>query len=296
MVAKRANPHLDPHRFGDTVGGQRWAVENMQTKNTRKMSRTRDPGRNHVRTGVRTQVRAGLLLAAAGVLCASVEKPAFALQGGEDPATLPVLVDKRFGLGGRHQASLMFSTSVATKFVEHLGVYAGYTYSFTDMLGAEVSGGFFFSNEATIADRVRQGFPEQTGRGEQPPITDFHQLEWMAMGTFVFTPIYGKMSFLSELDPSFDLFLLAGVGAAGTRVKQGDITSGSFGRSVGVVFSLGGGMRFYINRLLAIRLELRDFFFPEGASGIQNMQGDNLGGLTWQLSFQVGVQFTFGGE
>ena len=108
--------------------------------------------------------------------------------------------------------------------------------------------------------------------------------------------IYGKMSFLSELDPSFDLYLLAGAGAAGTRVKQGPIEGGTFASSVGVVFSFGGGLRFYINRLLAIRLEIRDFLFPEGASDIPNMAGENLGGITQQLSFQVGVQFAFGGD
>ena len=56
----------------------------------------------------RRSLRAATALAALLAL-PLLESQALALQGGEDPALLPVLVEKRFGGKGRVQTSLMFS-------------------------------------------------------------------------------------------------------------------------------------------------------------------------------------------
>ncbi len=80
-----------------------------------------------LRTGL---ITAGVLAVLAG------ERTALALQGGEDPSTLPVLIDKRYGAGGRHQLALFFSTPLVSKFVESTGGYLSYTYNFTDLIGA----------------------------------------------------------------------------------------------------------------------------------------------------------------
>src|SRR5688500_2091821 len=93
-------------------------------------------------------VRAAALLVTLAV--SSVEGEAFALQGGEDPALLPVLLDKRFGLDGAHQLSIAFSTAIAAKFVEATGAFGSYTYNFSDLLGFELGGGFFFGRESSI--------------------------------------------------------------------------------------------------------------------------------------------------
>lgn len=229
----------------------------------------------------------------AGAVCLAPASEAFALQGGEDPALLPVLVDKRFGHGGRHQASLFFSTSMVTKFVESVGVVGAYQYNFTDLLGLEFTGGYFFGSETSIMDEIRRNF------GTEPELSDQYQLQWIANVDVMFVPVYGKISFASELDPSFDLFFVAGGGVAGTRRKSGgfsgDTNAGvAFESSVGPAFNFGLGLRFYFNRLVALRLEFRDYFYPEPAS--YTAPENDVGGFTFNLHFQAGVQFAFGGD
>lgn len=228
-----------------------------------------------------------LLFAAGGAVATmgSSERVAYALQGGEDPALLPVLVDKRFGSDGRHQLGLFFSTSMVTKFVQATGAYATYCYSFSDVLGLELGGGYFFGSESNIMAEVRQNFP-----GTEPPLSDLYQLTWMGNLDLMLVPIYGKMSFASEVDPSFDLFLLAGGGFAGVRRKEGspDNPPEGFDRKTTPAFNVGLGLRFYFNRLIAMRLELRDYFYPEPAV--------NASGMTYNFHFQGGLQFAFGGD
>lgn len=228
----------------------------------------------------------------AGAACLAPAAEAFALQGGEDPALLPVLIDKRFGMTGRHQTSLFFSTSMVTKFVESIGVMGAYQYNFSDLLGVEVHGGYFFGSETSIMDEIRRNFP-----GTEPELSDQFQLQWIVGADVMFVPVYGKISFASELDPSFDLFFVAGVGAAGTRRKSGGYVGQpeiSHETAVGPAFNFGLGLRFYFSRLVALRLEFRDYFYPEPAN--YGTEENAVSGFTFNLHFQAGVQFAFGGD
>ena len=226
-----------------------------------------------------------LSVASLAVDLAVVQREAHALQGGEDPALLPVLVDKRYGSKHLHQLSLNFSTAMASKFVEATGVYATYGYNFTDLLGVEVGGGFFAGRESSIMAEVRQNFP-----GQEPPLTDLYQLNWAVQADVVLVPLYGKMSLASEINPSYDLFILGGGGIAGLKRQIGESALGQSEKKISPMFNFGVGFRFYIVRWLGIRLELRDVFYPEGDSD------PNKTGLTHNLLFQGGVQFILGGD
>jgi outer membrane beta-barrel protein len=234
-----------------------------------------------------TQINTRITLAALSVaLIASafIPKHAHALQGGEDPALLPVLVDKRFGNDGRHQLSLLFSTSMADKFIESLGGGLSYGYNFSDMLGVEFSGGYFNGEETNILTQIRT---LTSGGSSDLLLSDLYQTTWFATVNFLMVPFYGKMSFAAEFDPAYDLFLLVGAGGNGLRVLQ---SNGVYATSVGAMFNFGIGFRFYVTRLVALRLELRDYFFPEAGTC------EACSGVTNSLHFQGGLQFAFGGE
>lgn len=220
-------------------------------------------------------------------------KEALALQGGEDPATLPVLIDKRFSGDGRHLVSVMGSTGLATKFIEATGFYLAYDYNFSDLFALEVGGGYFFGSESDITARVRQ----ETSRDPSlaNPLSDLHQLQWMVNANLMFTPLYGKMSFASEVDPSYDLFLTVGGGAAGLRRQQGTDDVRTFESKVGAVINAGVGLRFYITRMIAIRFEFRNFFYPDPDS-TPNAKITDTDPLTFNLHVQGGLQFRFGGD
>lgn len=246
-------------------------------------------------TNVKANRRAGgrqraapAVLAGATVLFVTFggTREASALQGGEDPATLPVLLDKRFGQAGRHQASILFSTAMVTKLIEAVGAYATYQYSFTDWLGAGFSAGAFLGGETSITDAIRL-VENPDNPGGEAPLGDLHQMFWMASIDVAVVPLYGKISFLSEFDPSFDVFVLAGLGAG--QVRRDRAPAGgpvvTTDTAFTPIFSLGFGLRLYLTDLVGLRFEVRDFFYPEPEKGV--------GGLTFNLHFQGGVQLTF---
>lgn len=233
----------------------------------------------HRRTTHLTLVTAAMAAAIAGSATS-----AHALQGGEDPALLPVLVDKRYGQHGHHQVGVQFSTAIATKFIEGTGAYLTYGYNFSDLLGVEVGGAFVLGDESKIMTQVRANFPNQ-----EPPLSDLYQMQWMGQANFMLVPFYGKMSFASWIDPAYDLFATVGAGAGGLRRQVGNDQIGvTYDSTVSLILNFGLGLRFYIKDFIALRLEMRNFFYPEPADG--------KGGFTHNLHFQGGVQFNFGGE
>ncbi len=217
---------------------------------------------------------------------AGAEGRAYALQGGEDPALLPVLLDKRYGSGGKQKASLMLTSAIITKLVQDTGVVGTYQYSFNDMLAVGLTAGYFFGSETSIGDAIRG-----TTNANPDVLGDLYQMQWLGSADVLFSPLYGKISFASELNPSFELYLIAGVGAGGVRRKRtapGSTAAISHDTSVTVVGNLGAGMRIHILDWLGLRFEFRDYFYPEPAEGNS--------GLTWNPHVQVGGEFTFGGD
>lgn len=233
------------------------------------------------------------------------EVPAHALQGGEDPSLLPVLIDKRFGMAGRHQLTLEFSTAMATKYVDAIAIFGAYQYNFNDLFGLELGGGYFFGSEASIMKEVRKS----TGNGTiEPRLSDLYQLQFLVGLEAVLTPIYGKMSFASEFDPGYDVFFLLGGGLAGTRRQFGvvldDGTSPkpvSYHSKIGPQFNFGVGLHVYLTKLISLRVELRDYFYPEPFDIADHNPAEfsnateEPGGFTFNLHFQAGLSFALGG-
>lgn len=217
----------------------------------------------------------------------AAERNARALQGGEDASTLPVLIDKKSGLAGKIQFSLLGATTLASKFTESTGGVLNVTYNFDDQFGLELTGGFFNASEVQLVEDIR-------AQATTPDLqfSDLHQLQWLAALDFVWVPIYGKISFASEWNPSFDLYILAGGNIVGTQrqAANGTETDTAFG------FNFGGGLRVFILPWFAIRLEVRDYFYADPDSGETNVARDEeISGLTNVLLGQAGFQFSFGG-
>lgn len=223
------------------------------------------------------------------------ETSALALQGGEDPALLPVLLDKRYGADGTHKLTLLSGSAVATKLVEDVPILVNYQYHFMDMLGVGLTAGYFIGSETSIGDAIRLKNvnpacdPDQVAMCD--PLSDLYQMQWLVSGDIVFTPLYGKISFASEWNPSFHLFIFKGFGAGGVRRRQADASSGQLvttGHDSTVTFigSFGVGLRLDILDWFGLRWEFRNFYYPEPANGV--------GGITMIPHVLGGLEFTLG--
>lgn len=256
------------------------------------------------RSGLESAARPLLLLAGFSAATLAVEPDARALQGGEDASTLPVLIDKKYGLAGRLQLGAMFSTTLATKFTESTGGTLNVQYNFIDQLGLELTGGFYSSSEAQILEEIRT----QLGAGVDPQVSDMHQMQWLAALNLMWVPIYGKISFASEWNPSFDFYVLAGGGVVGTKRGISSATSilpDSSETDIAPMANFGGGLRIFVMPMFAIRLDVRNYFYADPDAGEQTFTGDDptnqdddgtISGLTQALVGQVGVQVNFGGD
>jgi outer membrane beta-barrel protein len=242
-------------------------------------------------------------LSAALVAHALEGAPALAFQGGEDASELPVLINKEAGLAERLQLSAMFSTSLAAKYTEAIGGTLNVQYNFIDMLGVELTGGFYGTSEADVLEEIRVRID-----GEDPSVSDLHQMQWLVAANVVFVPIYGRISFASEWNPSFDLYLLAGGGVVGTNRgldTNMDAVVDASENEVTPQFNFGGGLRIFIVPDVAIRLDVRNYYYLDPDEGEQTRSGGDatdpddtgeISGFTQALVGQVGVQFNFGGD
>lgn len=222
------------------------------------------------------------------LLMAGGPSAAWAFQGGEDSSEWPGLLNKRSGTAGTIQASLLFSRTLVSKFTESTGTLVALQYNFWDSFGVELNGALYDSSEASVLSEVR----EQISR--DPGLSDMHQISWLAGASAVWVPLYGRISFASEWNPSFDLYLLAGVGMAGTRRKRDE---GQTAVETTNQFSVGGGMRIYLLRSVAVRFDLRNLFYddPDRGQISDNNSGQPISGFTNMLLGQLGVQVHIGG-
>lgn len=100
----------------------------------------------------------------------------------------------------------------------------------------------------------------------------------VAGGELQWAPIYGKVSLVAEQFLHFDMYAIGGASAVQYRGPAGDTMT--VGGTVGV------GARFFTNRWISIRTEIRDLIYPESVEG---------GGTSFRNQFLVdlGVSLFF---
>lgn len=237
----------------------------------------------HRRLGAR------LLGAGLGLVVVMAAPSAHALQGGEDPTTLPVLIDKRYGNKGKLYGYALFSTPIVSKFTESRGFQGGIGYSLTDWLGVGVQGGFMLSGEQDVVDEVR--------RNGRAPLSDLFAPTWMVGGELTWTPIYGRISFASEYNPAFDLYVVGGGGLVGVEREVGPVDQTTSVSETTGYMNFGFGFRFHIVEMLAVRVEYRHNLIFEPAIPANELIGFEeefeAGLLTDVPQLQLGVQVHF---
>lgn len=276
----------------------------QETESTHSsFERRRPPGRRRIGSPTARHIRALPGLVGLAVLVAlSGPTRALAFQGGEDASTLPVLIDKKAGLADKLQLSAMFSTTLSTKFTDSIGGTLNVQYNPIDWLGLELVGGFFGTSEAQILGAIRRNVADEAGAKVDPGLPDMAGIQWLTGLNVVLVPVYGKISFASEWNPSFDLYFLAGAGVVGAELGQANgqapqgfatpLPPDSTTTSVEFQFNVGGGLRVFVLPDFAVRLDVRNYFFTDPRSGFSGFGGT----FTSALAGQAGVQINFGGS
>jgi outer membrane beta-barrel protein len=151
-------------------------------------------------------------------------------------------------------------------------------YHITDMFGAGLTGGYNFNKESDTTVFVQAaGAPPETSN-----------LKYLLTLDFLWTPIYGKISFFASWIVNFDWYLVAGGGAFGAEVPEGD-QADLEGAGYKPTACLGTGQRWFINRWLAFNWELRDYIYSLQIG--EDKLAAEVGDIQNQIYVFVGLSF-----
>jgi outer membrane beta-barrel protein len=156
---------------------------------------------------------------------------------------------KGFLKRGRFELAPIFSTSVNDAFYQKVGGGLRLAYSLQDSFAIALRGSYYTPFRT---DNVRTGklaFQSQL-------LTS--QLNGQAMLDGVWSPVYGKASFLADSIVHFDLYLAAGFGVVWSATSGPPRNEGPH-----LATEVGGGVRFYPKEWMAFELGLMATFYPD---------------------------------
>jgi outer membrane beta-barrel protein len=173
---------------------------------------------------------------------------------------------------GRFEFSPSASVSLRDAFFRKYILGGTFTYHPMETLGLSLRAGYSIptvSGSAQICT-FSEGGEGGVTRGCRSPT--FEQLDGAAPGQLTLTggvdvqwaPIYGKISLLAERFAHFDMYGLAGASVVQYRGPPTDAGSRSTARMT-MGGNVGVGLRFFLNRYMTLRTEVRDLIYVEKA-------------------------------
>ena len=150
---------------------------------------------------------------------------------------------------GRFEVAPLLSLSVNDAFYQKVGGGLRVAYSIQDSFAIAARGSYYTPLRTDNGRVGRLAFQSQL-------LTS--QLYGQAMLDGVWSPIYGKAAFLGDSIVHFDLFLLAGFGAAWSATSDAPRSEGPHPAA-----EVGGGVRFYPKEWMAFELGLAATFYPD---------------------------------
>ena len=158
---------------------------------------------------------------------------------------------------GRFELMPYWSFSLNDQFVSHLGPGLGVNYYLTNVLAIGFNGTFHqpFNGDSDF------NFQNRRATRLAVPLN-----EYQAAGTvnFTYVPMYGKFSGFSQFIFHYDGYIIGGVGALRTRpIAVIDPDNRKFDYDWRLAFSVGIGLRVFLNRWFAVTAEVRDYIYVE---------------------------------
>ncbi len=197
----------------------------------------------------------------------------------------------------RHRVELMpyWGFSLNDQFVSHGGPGLGVNYYLTNVLAIGLNGTFHqpFNGDSDF------NFQNRRATRLAVPLT-----EYQAAGTlnFTYVPMYGKFSGFSNFIFHYDGYIVGGVGAVRSRpIAVIDPDNRKFDWDTNIAFTVGIGLRVFLNRWFAVTAEIRDYIYIENlentsVAATQQAQRDpatwlDQKSLTNNVQAQLGISF-----
>jgi outer membrane beta-barrel protein len=191
-----------------------------------------------------------------------------------------VVRNRLYEPSGSFELGAQAGFSLISRLVDHDNFQAAVAYNFTNEWAAEVFAGYALSGHTSIADQVTSEVASKK-LDSTPTVDDFSglwEMKWNVTGGVRWAPVYGKLSLSAEIPVHFRAYLGVGGGVAGlnrTSVTyclsaagtdaSGNVTCPSplTETRVSPVLQFGGGLQFFLGPHAALRIEIRDYAFPD---------------------------------
>jgi len=155
----------------------------------------------------------------------------------------------------RFEVNPYFGLTMNDQFVGHPGPGLALNFYITNVLAVGVNGNFYQGLNSISAFNLQTSRAGRVGE----PITEY---QWNANANFTYVPAYGKFAGFGDFIFHYDFFVLGGVGAISTRpIAVIDPDNRTFTFKPKVDIHLGGGLRIFFNRWLALTIEVSDYIF-----------------------------------
>ena len=178
----------------------------------------------------------------------------------------------------RHELTAVFGFTMNDPYVDNLSAGVTYRYFFTRWLGVGID---FLAHYAQLDTNLTERITSDLGA--RPSTSG---LGFLIHAGLTFIPIHGKFMLFGKAEAAYDVHFVLGAGYATTK-GQGKIEDGGdFSPMVGF------GSRFFINALVAVEVEFRDYMLNMRRMGPPSVQNPK---ETFEQNFMVtfGVSFFF---
>lgn len=237
---------------------------------------------------------------------------------GESEVLEPVVVRNRlYRMAGRLELSPSLGFMPVTKLTDHLTLSTTASLNLHDTLALEGRGTLAYTRQTGLAQKVAQQFLQRDpalGIERADDLSDLWEMRGSLVAGVRWAPIYGKISLLAETPLHFQAYLAAGGGLGRFHRTSVVYCRSLLSRDLGTcgdwltedrTAPLGTGavgIRFFIHPGGSIRVEARDYFFPdsylvnidrvEAEAGLPTGEPGRAG-LTHLVLFDLGYTFIF---
>ena len=210
------------------------------------------------------------LCATAGHLAASEEETRSVLERLEDGVAIhnkPLLHSGRFAL------SPSFGLTTGDLFQRTMLFGLNAEYFISERLSLSVGGAFGLASELPLAEAIRSQRPSQVSA------QSFSHIGLLLGGEAQYSPVYGKLSLLGINALRYDLHLIGGASLVQTTGEVIDESA--------VAPHVGGGLRIFLSKEIALATQLRGYFYSRSENATTRLQRDGSRRYVADSSYQA---------
>jgi len=184
---------------------------------------------------------------------------------------------------GRFEVTLFSGAIPNDDFQIYFPLGGRVSYYITEDIALEMFGSYMLNSLSDLADRISQLYDYKVNVPQS--------VVWTAGLDGLWSPLHGKLGFLTWKLVHFDWHISMGVGAIGTEIRP-IMQLGKETAVVDVAGNVGTGLKLFFNNNIAVRLDYRQYFFPARK---YDQAGKNLlsDGAARPAELTIGVSYFF---